>query len=146
MVTRCQRRRIARGLIHRSLFRKWLSELCTTPFADYVFLINNKFMPRQHPLEAHTRSQIHVRLQNLGWIFDEKDPSCNVFQEHAKTDAQDKKFGGGKPDYVLYESGTDNPIAVIEAKKPGLNLDGAMIQGEKYARAINAPLDPDPKI
>lgn len=95
---------------------------------------------RYIPLEAHTRSQIDLRLQNLGWIFDEKNPNCNVFQEHAKTTEQNKKFEGGKPDYVLYESGTDVPIAVIEAKKPGLKLDNAMMQAEKYAKAIKAPL------
>src|SRR3954451_13028982 len=95
---------------------------------------------RHKPLEAHTRSQIDIRLHNLGWIFDEKSPDCNVFQEHAKTNEQDRKFAGGKPDYVLYESGTDVPLAVIEAKKPGLDLDGALTQGERYARAINAPL------
>lgn len=97
-------------------------------------------MTRQNPLEAHTRSQINVRLQNLGWITDEKNPNCNVFQEHAKTDEQDNRFGGGKPDYVLYESGTDIPIAIIEAKKPGVKLDTAMAQAEKYAMAIRAPL------
>ena len=76
-------------------------------------------MPRPNPLEAHTRSQIDVRLRNLGWVFDEKSPDCNVFQEQAKTKEQTTKFGGTRPDYVLYESGSDKPIAVIEAKKPG---------------------------
>lgn len=95
---------------------------------------------RQNPLEAHTRNKINLRLQNLNWILDETKPDCNVFQEHAKTVEQNRKFGGGNPDYVLYENGTDNPIGVIEAKKPGINLEGAMVQAEKYARAINAPL------
>jgi type I restriction enzyme M protein len=97
-------------------------------------------MIRLKPLEAHTRSQINLRLQNLGWIFDEKNPNCNVFQEHAKTDVQDKQFKGGNPDYVLYESGTDKPIGIIEAKRPGINLDKAMAQAENYARVIKAPL------
>ena len=92
------------------------------------------------PLEAHTRSEIDLRLRNLGWVFDEKNPDCNVFQERAKTKEQTSKFGGTRPDYVLYESGTDTPIAVIEAKKPGKALDDALKQGEKYAKAINAPL------
>ena len=97
-------------------------------------------MSRPTPLEAHTRSQIDLRLRNLGWIFDEKNPECNVFQEQAKTKEQTAMFGGTRPDYVLYESGTDRPIAVIEAKKPGRDLDSALLQGENYARAINAPL------
>lgn len=97
-------------------------------------------MTTNHPLEAHTRSEIDLRLRNLGWVFDEKNSECNVFQERAKTKEQTKKFGGTRPDYVLYESGTDNPIAIIEAKKPGKALDDALKQGEKYAKAINAPL------
>jgi len=97
-------------------------------------------MAKHNPLEAHTRSEIDLRLRNLGWIFDEKNPECNVFQERAKTKEQTKKFGGTRPDYVLYESGTDNPIAIIEAKKPGKALDDALKQGEKYAKSINAPL------
>ncbi len=97
-------------------------------------------MTKQNPLEAHTRSQIDTRLRNLGWIFDEKNPECNVFQEQAKTKDQTLKFGRKRPDYVLYESGSDRPIAIIEAKKPGENLDDALKQGEEYAKAINAPL------
>ncbi len=97
-------------------------------------------MPGSAPLEAHTRSQINIRLQNLGWTFDEKNPDCTVFQERAKLEEQTRKFGGTRPDYVLYESGTDTPIAIIEAKRPGEELDDALKQGEKYAKAINAPL------
>lgn len=95
---------------------------------------------RNNPLEAHTRSQINVRLQNLGWVLNEKKLNCNVFQEHAKTTDQNNKFKGGRPDYVLYDSDSDFPIGIIEAKKPGISLEGAIIQGEKYARAIEAPI------
>jgi len=95
----------------------------------------------RYPLEAHTRSQIDTRLQNLGWILNQKDIHCNVFQEQAKTTEQNKKFKRGRPDYVLYESGTDNPLAVIEAKKPGNDLDKALDQAiECYAKPIQAPL------
>jgi type I restriction enzyme M protein len=93
-----------------------------------------------YPLEAHTRAQINMRLHNLGWVLDEKSPDCNVYQEHAKTEEQTRKFGGTRPDYVLYEAGTDNAIAIIEAKKPGINLDGAITQASRYAAAISAPL------
>ncbi len=94
-----------------------------------------------NPREAHTRSQIHTRLANLGWVIDELDPDCNVFQERAKTNFQNQLFEGKRPDYVLYESGTDIPLAVIEAKKPGGDLDRAMEQAiERYAKPLQAPL------
>jgi len=94
----------------------------------------------RNPLEAHTRSEIDLRLRNLGWIIDQKKSDCNVFQEQAKTDEQNKKFEGGRPDYVLYETGTNRPIVIIEAKKPGQTLDNAILQAEKYGNAIGAPL------
>lgn len=98
-------------------------------------------MSVRRPLEAHTRTKIDIRLKNLGWILDQRDPRCNVFQEQAKTDAQNKLLKGGNPDYVLYETGTNKPIAVIEAKKPGEDLEGAMGQAvERYAKPLQAPL------
>ncbi|MDX2076977.1 MAG: N-6 DNA methylase [bacterium] len=95
---------------------------------------------KTNPLEAHTRSQINLRLQNYGWEFDQKNPQCNVFQEQAKTQKQKELLQGGRPDYVLYETGSDIPLAIIEAKKPGGSLDEAILQAEKYAVAINAPI------
>ena len=93
------------------------------------------------PLEQHTRTQIVMRLHNLGWVLDEKDPACNVYQEHAKTTAQDKLFRGKNPDFVLYEPGTDTPIAVIEAKRPGEDLPAALAQGiDLYAAPLGCPL------
>ncbi|MCC8399470.1 MAG: hypothetical protein LN563_02710, partial [Rickettsia endosymbiont of Platyusa sonomae] len=98
-------------------------------------------MTIRFPLEAHTRSKINTRLQNLGWILDQNNPLCNVFQEQAKTEIQNTRLMGNNPDYILYESGTDIPIAVIEAKKPGEYLDKGMNQAiEKYAKPLQIPL------
>lgn len=93
------------------------------------------------PLETHTRTQIDRRLENLGWVLDQSNPNCNVFQEQAKTNEQNVKFEGQRPDYVLYESGTDKPIAIIEAKRPGEDLESAMRQAiTKYAKPLQVPL------
>jgi len=93
------------------------------------------------PLEAHTRTQIDLRLKNLGWILDRRDTRCNVYLEQAKTKLQYDLLKGKKPDYVLYEEGTDIPLAVIEAKRPGQSLDKAMEQAiELYAKPLQAPL------
>ncbi len=70
-------------------------------------------MPRlTKPLESATRKQIDLILNNLGWRTDESEPECNVFTERAKTIEQDRKFEGDDPDYVLYQSNTDNPIVI----------------------------------
>ncbi|WP_341750692.1 N-6 DNA methylase [Candidatus Tisiphia endosymbiont of Sialis lutaria] len=54
---------------------------------------------------------------------------------------QNTRLMENKPDYILYESGTDIPIAVIEAKKPGEYLDKGMNQAiEKYAKPLQIPL------
>lgn len=70
-------------------------------------------------LESSTRKKIDSILNNLRWSTDEESKNCNVFTERAKTQEQNKKLNGNFPDYVLYEFKTDNPIAIIEAKRKG---------------------------
>jgi len=86
------------------------------------------------PLESATRKEIDLILVNLGWVTDESNPKCNVFTERAKTTEQNDKFAGNNPDYVLYKSGTDEPIAIIEAKRKGQDIEQAIKDAEtKYA-------------
>ena len=90
------------------------------------------------PLETSTRKKIDAWLNELGWNTDEDNSSCNVFTERAKTEEQNKKFRGNQPDYILYKSGTDEPIAVIEAKRKGQSIEEALKQSiEKYASPLN---------
>jgi type I restriction enzyme M protein len=98
-------------------------------------------------LEASVTHSICTQLGNLGWIVDESSPQNNVTQQRTKTDAERKKLkdaNDGKlkfPDFVLYERGTSQAIAIIEAKKPGESLEKALKQAEDcYARPLNAPL------
>jgi len=79
-------------------------------------------------LESATRKKIDLILANLGWNTNEASPDCNVFTERAKTVEQNKKFKGKNPDYVLYKSGTDEPIGIIEAKRSGQSLRQALNQ------------------
>lgn len=98
-------------------------------------------------LEASVTASICTQLNNLGWIVDERSPENNVTQQRAKTEVQKQRLkdaNGGvlkHPDFVLYEQGTSNPIAVIEAKRPGESLRAALNQAqERYARPLGAPL------
>lgn len=92
-------------------------------------------------LEASVRHNINTQLENLGWVVDERKPDFNVTQERAKTDEQNKKLNGKHPDYVLYQVGTNKPIGIIEAKRPGQTLEDALKQAEElYARPLDAPL------
>ncbi len=87
--------------------------------------------------ETATRKKIDALLNNLGWRTDEEKPDCNVYTERAKTEEQRKKLKGKQPDYILYKSWTDEPIAVIEAKKRGQSIEEALKQGiEKYAKPL----------
>jgi type I restriction enzyme M protein len=89
-------------------------------------------------LEPATRKKLDTILTNLGWHTDEHALACNVFTGRAKITAQDKLLAGNDPDYLLYESGTDNPIAVIEAKRSGGNLKVAQRQAVRdYATPLN---------
>lgn len=88
------------------------------------------------PLEADTRLLIDRSLENLGWKF--KGTERNVFFEQPKKETERKKLGGKRPDYVLYSG--EQPLIVIEAKRPGSRIDTALEQGIGYARALEAPL------
>lgn len=90
------------------------------------------------PLESATRKRIDALLENLGWASDERTADCNVFTERPKTKEQKAALKGAQPDYVLYQSGTDTPIAVIEAKRSGQNLGDALKQAiDLYAKPLN---------
>lgn len=92
-------------------------------------------------LESATRKKIDSLLNSLSWITDEDSPNCNVFTERAKTLEQNEKLKGNKPDYLLYESGTDTPIADIETKRKSQSLKNALEDGiKKYALPLNIPL------
>lgn len=89
------------------------------------------------PKESATRKRIDTILQNLKWSCDESSADCNVFTERAKTRAQTKLLKGFEPDYVLYRSGTDTPIAIIEAKRSGESLQKALDQAiKRYAKPL----------
>jgi len=47
-----------------------------------------------------------------------------------------------RPDYHLYAPNSDRPIAIIEAKKPGMNLDNALKQALEYAKVMCASENP----
>lgn len=80
-------------------------------------------------------------LKNLKWQTDEFKKECNVFTERAKTVEQNKKLKGNSPDYVLYKSRTDEPIAIIEAKRKGRNVEQAIREAEeKYAKPLGVKI------
>ncbi len=90
------------------------------------------------PLEEDTRALINNALSNLGWKWDGADQ--NVYFERAKTKEEQQKLKGKRPDYVLYQEKSNNPLIVIEAKRKGARINEALEQGIGYARAIGAPL------
>ena len=54
--------------------------------------------------------------------MDERDEDCNVYRERAKYQYQDDLLKGKNPDFLIYQSGTSNILAVIEAKRPSKSL------------------------
>ncbi|MCP1224851.1 N-6 DNA methylase [Sebaldella sp. S0638] len=91
-------------------------------------------------IERDVETTIDYQLKNLNWKDLRTDPERNVFKQQAKTEEQNKKLGSLKPDYVLYKSNSNQPLIVIEAKRPGENINNAIIQGKKYADIIEAPI------
>ena len=94
----------------------------------------------QNLVERDTETLIDTQLRNLGWIDAPSDIKRNVWKQSVKTRNQREALGGKIPDYVLYQTDTDRPIIVIEAKRPYGSVEKALAQGEDYCRRLNAPI------
>lgn len=91
-------------------------------------------------VERDTEILIDNQLKNLGWNNNPRAADRNVFQQRVKTDAQKRQLHGKRPDYILYRSQSDEPLAVIEAKRQGQNIHDALRQGANYAEQLGAPI------
>jgi len=92
-------------------------------------------------LESSTRKKIDIMLNNLDWDTDEDSLACNVFTERVKTEEEQKKLEGKKPDYSLYKFGTDEIIGIIEAKQKGKDLDTTLKEAiGKYGEPLDVPI------
>ena len=92
--------------------------------------------------ESEAVAAINIQLMALGWRLDPREAGRNVFQQQARTQEQQRKLAGGKPDYVLYaHDDSDAPTLVMEAKRPGQSISAALQQSiDKYAQKIGAPI------
>ena len=91
-------------------------------------------------VEQQTEWIINNILVNKGWNIDGDDQLKNVYFQKPKLTSQKQALKGKRPDYILYQTSTDRPIAVIEAKKGGVDLQPAIKQAKEYALALDAPL------
>ncbi len=101
---------------------------------------NEVFIMALEPIERDIETLIDIQLRKLGWIDDPHDNNRNVYKQQPKTDTEKTNLKGLKPDYVLYKSKSDEPLIVIEAKRPKRDVYTALIQGKEYAQLINAPI------
>lgn len=92
------------------------------------------------PIESDVEQLIDLQLSNLRWISDPKSIERNIWKQQAKTKEEKDSLNGLKPDYVLYEKNTNNPLIVIEAKRPQKDISKALLQGLDYAKKIKAPI------
>lgn len=91
-------------------------------------------------IERDVETIIDIQLKNLSWIDDPKNNNRNVFKQTAKTKSQKKSLGRTQPDYVLYQSHSNKPLIVIEAKRPNRSVDKALEQGLEYCDKLKAPI------
>ncbi len=90
--------------------------------------------------EQQTEWIISNNLVNKAWVVDGENKLKNVYFQKPKTAEQRNKLQGKKPDYILYQTGSDQIIAIIEAKKYGSNLEVALKQATEYAKLLDCPL------
>lgn len=91
-------------------------------------------------IERDTEILIDNQLANLGWINNPNAANRNVYQQRVKTVEQKAKLKGLKADYVLYAMDSNEPLIVIEAKRPGQSILKALNQGIEYAKLLGAPI------
>lgn len=87
--------------------------------------------------EADTRLLIDAQLRRAGWAADSAALryAAGVRPQKGRNVAiAEWPTPSGPADYVLFAGLT--PIAVVEAKRAGLDVAGAIPQAERYARAI----------
>lgn len=63
-----------------------------------------------------------------------------VYFQKPKSKTEQTRLNGKRPDYILYESNTDQPIAIIEAKKAGVDLRQALEQAIEYAKLLDVSI------
>ena len=91
-------------------------------------------------VERDTETIIDHKLKNLAWIDHPYSATRTVWKQSVKTEDQKKRLAGLRPDYTLYPSNSDSPLAIIESKKQGANIHETLNQGISYARLIGAPI------
>tara|TARA_A100001011_G_C14290725_1_gene836066 strand:+ start:169 stop:2457 length:2289 start_codon:yes stop_codon:yes gene_type:complete len=90
-------------------------------------------------VERDTEILIDNQLVNLGWILNPNSKKRNVYLQRPKNLEDKKKLKGLRADYILYETGSNSSLAIIEAKKPGGSIKTAMDDGIKKAKRIGCP-------
>ncbi|WNE40809.1 MAG: hypothetical protein mread185_000266 [Mycoplasmataceae bacterium] len=95
---------------------------------------------RNQFVERDIETVIDKKLRELGWIEDIYSKQRNIYKQQPATEEQKKKLKGKRADYILYQSGTTNPLIVIEAKRPSEDIYQALEQGINYAKSIEVPL------
>ncbi|BAV95428.1 N-6 DNA methylase [Ichthyobacterium seriolicida] len=90
--------------------------------------------------EKQRESILSTNLVNNGWNIEGEAYEKNVYFSEPPYLDQQQKLGDKKPHCILYQTGTNKPIAVIEVKKSAKNLDLALKRGMEYAKALDAPL------
>ena len=93
------------------------------------------------PIERDVETLIDLQLRKLGWDDNPKSINRNVWKQQPRKNQEKTNLGGLKPDYILYNSKNEQPLIIIEAKRPNRDVYTALIQGKEYAEKINAPIN-----
>lgn len=88
--------------------------------------------------ETRTRKAIDAQIAGAGWVL----PPVVYHTVEVEGDFRDQEIkralGGKRPDYHFYESADSKvPIALLEAKREGGDLDFALEQAKEKAQLIN---------
>nr|YP_010338071.1 hypothetical protein MW556_pgp151 [Erythrolobus coxiae]UNJ17656.1 hypothetical protein [Erythrolobus coxiae] len=91
-------------------------------------------------MERNIEEQILRELNNKKWVSDPSSSRRNVYLQEPRTPKEKKQLKGKRPDLILYDSSNWSPLAIIEAKDSGKDLEKALLQAKDYAIPLKCPI------
>ena len=96
---------------------------------------------KKKSIEREIENLLEQSLISKGWVVDFQHIDRNVFHQKARTDEENNKLKGLKPDFCLYLKKTStHPEIIIETKKPNMNLAKTKEQAIKYAKILGSKI------
>ncbi len=92
-------------------------------------------------IERDIENLLEQQLLKNGWEINFQNKNKDVYHQKARTEEENDKLSGLKPDFCLYiDKNSSYPEIIIETKKPNMNLAKTKAQALTYAKLLNSKI------